>query len=139
MKIEDLPNKAREILKKIYRKDKAFLVFLSGDLGAGKTSLTQFIAKEMGIDEDVTSPTFVILKRYEIPAGTFKNLIHIDSYRLKGYAELQKISFDKYAENPENLILIEWPEMVEGENLKPDIWIRIEHGEAQGERVVNVE
>ena len=127
-----------EFVQKLKKKDKAFVVFLSGELGAGKTTFTQGVAKVLGITEDVTSPTFVILKRYEIPDFIFKNLIHIDAYRLKGYDELQKIRFEEYVNDADNLILLEWPEMVESENLKADMMLRFEYGEGEGERKISV-
>lgn len=143
VQLEHIDIFAKEILKKIGDlnvSSKATVVFLSGDLGSGKTTFTKTLAKEMGIREDITSPTFVILKRYEIGDevlnGKFKNFIHIDAYRLKNYTELQKIKFEDYIANEENLILIEWPEMVESEKLKADIHIRFEHGEKEGERVI---
>lgn len=136
---------AKEILEKVNGlkvSNKATIVFLSGDLGSGKTTTTKAIAKELGIVEDITSPTFVILKRYEICenvlGGKFSNLIHIDAYRLKSYAELQKIKFEEYLLDEKNLILIEWPEMVESEKLVADLCLKFEHSEKEGERVVEV-
>lgn len=136
---------AKEVLEKIVTlgvKGKATVVFLSGDLGSGKTTTTKAIAKELGIEEDITSPTFVILKRYQIDAsvlfGKFSNLIHIDAYRLKNYTELGKIKFEEYLVNEKNLILIEWPEMVEHEKLIADMSVRFSHGEVENERVVEV-
>ncbi|MES2623426.1 MAG: tRNA (adenosine(37)-N6)-threonylcarbamoyltransferase complex ATPase subunit type 1 TsaE [Patescibacteria group bacterium] len=130
---------AKEILSKISAKaDGAYIVFLSGDLGSGKTTTTKSIAYELGIQEDITSPTFVILKRYEIEKGEFKNLIHVDAYRLKGYTELQRIKFEEYMKDSQNLILLEWPEMVESENLKADMTIVFSYGEKEGERIVEI-
>lgn len=130
---------AKEILGKISKKtDAAYVVFLSGDLGSGKTTTTKSIAKELGIEEDITSPTFVILKRYEIKKGEFKNLIHIDAYRLKNFGELERLKFDEYMKDATNLILLEWPEMVPSENFKADMTLRFEHGEKENERKVDV-
>ncbi len=136
---------AKEILEKVeglHIVGKATVVFLSGDLGSGKTTTTKAIARELGIVEEITSPTFVILKRYEVGesvlGGRFTNLIHIDAYRLKSYVELQKIKFEEYLSDEKNLILIEWPEMVESEKLVADMSLKFEHGEREGERVVEV-
>lgn len=86
----------------------------SGDLGSGKTAFTKSIAKELGVTEHVTSPTFVIQKRYPIdrPGFPFKTLIHIDAYRLESAHELEVLRFQEEARDPANLILIEWPEKV---------------------------
>lgn len=140
IQLEQIDTFTKEILAKIsVKSDTAFVVFLSGDLGSGKTTTTKSIAKELGIEEDITSPTFVILKRYAVKKGEFKNLIHIDAYRLKNFTELQKIKFDEYVSDASNLILLEWPEMVESDRLKADMTLRFEHGEKEGERIVEVQ
>lgn len=130
------------VCKERKREDKALLVFFQGDLGAGKTTATKVIARMLGIEEDITSPTFVILKRYSIPQTEksldFENLVHIDAYRLKGFSELEKIKFDEYRSNPKNIIILEWPEMVEDGGLVADVVVKIEHGEREGERIVEI-
>lgn len=91
----------------------ARLVTLSGELGAGKTSFAQGIAKAFGVDEAVTSPTFVLEKIYELPEGkAFKRLVHIDAYRLEGERALAPLGFDELIQDAGNLILLEWPERV---------------------------
>ena len=90
----------------------ATIITLSGDLGAGKTTLTQEVARRLGVIGEITSPTFVIMKRYEINHTHFKNLIHIDAYRLNSDAELLTLGFQEISENKDNLIFIEWPERV---------------------------
>lgn len=91
----------------------ATLVWLEGDLGAGKTTFVQNVAKHLNINEKVNSPTFVISKRYKIPAHkNFKNLIHIDAYRLSTKNDLENIGFFKDMENSDNLIFLEWGSLV---------------------------
>ncbi len=99
---------------------KATVIALQGDLGAGKTTFAQAFGKIMGVTENMPSPTFVIMKSYDIdPAKTgqvgrgFKKLIHIDAYRLEKEEELLHLGWDELIQNPENIILIEWPERVE--------------------------
>lgn len=94
------------------QKDSATIVGLYGNLGAGKTAFTQAVAKELGIKDFVTSPTFVIEKIYETKNPNFKRLVHIDAYRLGNGRELQNLDFEQLTENKNNLILIEWPENV---------------------------
>ncbi len=89
--------------------DTAHLVGLSGPLGAGKTTFVQMIAKELGITDTVPSPTFTLVRPYTIAHPVFKRLIHIDAYRLVG-GDLRGIGWDEYARDPENLIIVEWPE-----------------------------
>lgn len=92
---------------------KATIVALQGDLGAGKTAFTKEAAKMLGVDE-VSSPTFVIMKIYEIDFNGFKKFIHIDAYRLEKEYELLHLGWQEMASQPENLIFIEWPENVPG-------------------------
>ncbi|MGI9118488.1 MAG: tRNA (adenosine(37)-N6)-threonylcarbamoyltransferase complex ATPase subunit type 1 TsaE, partial [Minisyncoccia bacterium] len=92
----------------------ALVVALTGDLGAGKTTFIQNVASVLGITENINSPTFVILKKYLLPqiVGVFTELVHIDAYRLADEAELEKIRFNDYYNNPNAILCIEWPEIV---------------------------
>jgi tRNA threonylcarbamoyladenosine biosynthesis protein TsaE len=92
----------------------ATLVTLSGELGAGKTSFTQAVARTLGIEEVVTSPTFVLEKIYSLggPTAKFKRLIHVDAYRLESGKDLAALGFDELMNDSGNLILLEWPEKV---------------------------
>lgn len=97
------------------RSNEAALVTLSGELGAGKTSFTQALARTLGVTEHVTSPTFVLEKIYELPEKTgrgFARLVHIDAYRLEGGEMLTPLGFDGIVHDPGNLIVLEWPERV---------------------------
>lgn len=94
------------------KSDKATILGLYGNLGSGKTAFTKCLAKELGIDDEITSPTFVIMKLYETKSEKFKRLIHIDAYRLESGKELQTLDFESLVNNPNNLIVIEWPENV---------------------------
>lgn len=93
---------------------RATVLALAGDLGAGKTALTKAIAHELGVAEDVTSPTFVLEKIYRLPKKMpFEHLVHIDAYRLEGVHELEAIGWDEALAHHGNLIVIEWPERVD--------------------------
>ncbi len=111
--LEETQNFAKEFLQSLkLQESEATIVGLYGNLGAGKTTFTQAIAKELGIKEAITSPTFVIEKIYEIKHNNFARLIHIDAYRLEGGNELQNLNFEEIVSNKNNLIFIEWPENV---------------------------
>ena len=96
---------ATELLQKI----KTNVVGFYGDLGSGKTALTKSIAKIVGVQEEVTSPTFVIAKFYK---GKERNLVHIDAYRLEHFSELESLGFKEWCADSKNLVVIEWPEKV---------------------------
>ncbi len=111
--------KLAELFVSYLKSDSSSNVFgLLGDLGSGKTAFTKCVAELLGISDHVTSPTFVIEKRYPIDPLTagaglpFKTLIHIDAYRIESADELGPIGFKDDAEDPMHLILVEWPERV---------------------------
>lgn len=101
-----------ELLEPLFPSDKATIVALRGDLGAGKTTFTQMVGKILNISENMHSPTFVIMKVYSIDFHGFKNLIHIDAYRLEQESELINLGWNEIVKAPENLIFVEWPENV---------------------------
>ena len=78
---------------------------LEGDLGAGKTLFVQSLAHTLGVEGDVTSPTFNLMNVYE---GICR-IYHFDLYRLETEEELDDIGFYEYTEEPEGLVVIEWP------------------------------
>lgn len=94
--------------------NRATVIGLYGDLGAGKTTFVQAAAKALGVTETVNSPTFLIFKKYQLPAtsSNYKLLIHIDAYRLKSGEELRKLRFDELLADSSSLILIEWADRV---------------------------
>lgn len=110
---EELADIARAFISQLPAdKDSATVVGLSGELGAGKTTFVQKVGNILGVDDPITSPTYVILKKYEARNPKFETLIHIDAYRLETADELEKLDWGEYLNNPENLICIEWPEHV---------------------------
>jgi tRNA threonylcarbamoyladenosine biosynthesis protein TsaE len=93
----------------------ATAVALQGELGSGKTTFAQGFAAGLGITEKVLSPTFVIVKSYKIPDTRYKiqNMYHIDCYRLQTPADLQDLGWLALVSNPRNIILLEWPALVQ--------------------------
>ena len=99
------------------RKGRAAIFALQGDLGSGKTTFVQGFAEGLGIKEKILSPTFVILKKFKITkpesrSSKFKNLYHIDCYRLDGPAEILALGFEEIIHNPDNIVVIEWAEKI---------------------------
>ncbi len=110
--LNEFQKTAQDFALKLTPSTEARVVGLYGNLGAGKTTFTQAIAKSLGVEETVTSPTFVIEKIYELTGGKFTHLIHIDAYRLEKSEELLHLGWQEVTSDPKNLILIEWPERV---------------------------
>lgn len=98
----------------------ATVVALIGELGAGKTTFVQKFAKAYGTRETLTSPTFVILKKYG-------NLVHIDAYRLKNAKELEALGIHDLIANPNNIIFIEWADRVKEILPEDHITIHFDH------------
>ncbi len=92
-------------------------ITLSGDLGAGKTTLTKSIGKAIGVTKTINSPTFTILKIYH---GNFP-LYHIDAYRLEGIS--QDLGFEEMIDG-DGICIIEWPNYLQGQ--LPDQYLSIE-------------
>lgn len=110
--LEDTQQIAEDFVRDLVPKNTALVVGLYGDLGSGKTTFTQQVAKALGITETVTSPTFVIEKIYTISHNSFTQLIHIDAYRLESSKELVQLHWQEIINDPKNIIMLEWPERV---------------------------
>lgn len=128
--VRDMVLDIGKVAKEGEKSDSIFIT-LQGDLGAGKTTFTKAFAEILGIEESITSPTFVILKKYLIKdqeivdqAG-FENIIHIDAYRLQDGTDLQKLNFEQYMQK--NIICIEWPDIVADMLPQNRIAISFEH------------
>lgn len=106
---------------------KAVVVTLSGELGAGKTTFVQTIAKYFGVSIPVTSPTFMLEKIYPLSNAPFSTLVHLDAYRLEKGSDLVPLRLpERYADSG-TLVMIEWPERV-ADALPPDVRaVRIVH------------
>lgn len=83
------------------------VICLIGDLGSGKTIFTKGFAEALGIDENITSPTFNIIKEY---TGGESNLYHMDLYRLDG--DVRNLGIEEYYEKG-GVVIIEWADMIE--------------------------
>lgn len=110
------------------------LLALVGNLGAGKTVFVKGLAKALGIEDNITSPTFVLMKIYQTKHATIKRLVHIDCYRLEQLGDLEEIGLADYLHDPENVVVIEWADRIS--NLpKNTININIEYVNDQERRV----
>jgi len=93
--------------------EKALVISLFGDLGGGKTTFTQGFGQGLNIREKILSPTFVIMKRFEIQESRFSNFYHIDCYRIKDEKDLSSLEFREILEDSRNIIIVEWAERIQ--------------------------
>ena len=109
------------------------LVLLSGDLGAGKTTLTKGIASGAGAarEDDVTSPTFTLVHKYQ---GT-KRVYHVDLYRVGDFHDLETLGLeDIFSENA--IVIVEWPDRLRLRTDWPVLRIGLEHVSEDARRIV---
>ncbi|MDN5424047.1 MAG: tRNA (adenosine(37)-N6)-threonylcarbamoyltransferase complex ATPase subunit type 1 TsaE, partial [Chryseobacterium sp.] len=101
----------QEVVDKIIPDLKHNILLLKGNLGAGKTTFTQFLLKNLGSQDEVNSPTYSIVNEYTTPEG---KIYHFDLYRLKNIEEVYDIGIEEYLDHA-FLCIIEWPEVYEEE------------------------
>lgn len=114
--LETVARKVIELLTLKKREDSAAVLALHGDLGAGKTAFVKALARVLGAQEDVTSPTFVILKLYALEEDgifPFSQLAHIDAYRIEDIDEMRVLRFEELLAEKDTIICIEWAEKIE--------------------------
>ncbi|MDP3800273.1 MAG: tRNA (adenosine(37)-N6)-threonylcarbamoyltransferase complex ATPase subunit type 1 TsaE [bacterium] len=130
--IKDTEKLAKKIAKDLPKGGPSVLA-LYGNLGSGKTTFTQFLAKALGIKEKILSPTFVIMKTYKLSdantrihandTNKLKQMVHIDTYRLNSAKDLTTLGLKDLLKDKENILVIEWPEKIE--KLLPKNTVRI--------------
>lgn len=118
-------NLARQILAG-GQKNRAAVLLLQGELGAGKTTFLQGFAKGLRVKEKILSSTFILIKKFPITRSQSKSIpqtqrplslwyrwfYHVDCYRLQKANEILDLGFKKIISNPENIVAVEWPEKV---------------------------
>jgi len=109
---------------------------LIGELGAGKTTFTQSLAKALGVKDRVTSPTFVVMKVYKTKHQTIKNLVHIDAYRLGEAIDLSNIGWTDF-QDKNSVVVIEWADKVAKQLGKETIYLKFVLARAGG-RIIEV-
>ena len=111
------------------------VVAFTGDLGAGKTAFVSGMARELGVEERVTSPTFTIVNEYE---GGRLPLFHFDMYRLGSADELFHIGWEDYLARG-GVCAVEWSENVAGA-IEPDaVRVSIVRGDGDSDRMITIE
>jgi tRNA threonylcarbamoyladenosine biosynthesis protein TsaE len=104
-------NQINEAAKQIINSSNSHKIWtFDGEMGAGKTTLIKAVCKELGVVDEVSSPTFSLVNEYKTTGG--KTLYHFDFYRIKNIEEVYDIGYEDYFFSG-HLCLIEWPEMIE--------------------------
>jgi tRNA threonylcarbamoyladenosine biosynthesis protein TsaE len=114
----------------------AKVVALVGDLGAGKTTFVQGFAKALGIKHRMVSPTFLIMRRYQVSGIKYHDFYHVDIYRIHDPKELNVLNFKSILHSPLNIVLIEWAEKIKKILPKDTIWVNFTHGRKETERII---
>jgi len=138
--VEGTKTAAKKIIIKLLKRPHpgALVLALAGELGAGKTTFVQGLAKAIGVKEKILSPTFVILKRYGVrplgrdkgspaEAGTPMNFYHLDCYRIQSAKDLAGLGFEEILKNKNNLVVIEWAERVANILPADTVWLNFQH------------
>jgi len=99
------------------------VVFLRGELGAGKTTFARALLRALGVGERVKSPTYSLLERYTLDG---RDAFHLDLYRIADAGELEWLGLDEL-DAPETIVLVEWPERGGGALPAPDLEVALEH------------
>ena len=128
---EQLPEVAKELLGS-FPEERFFAFF--GKMGVGKTTLIKELCNQLGVEDNVCSPTFAIVNEYTI--GTGDPAYHFDFYRLRSVAEAYDIGYEEYFYSGD-YCFTEWTEKVE--ELLPDTYVRVEITEENGVRTLNAE
>lgn len=110
------------------------VIALTGDLGAGKTTLTKAIAQGLGIEETITSPTFTIVKEYR--SGRLP-LFHFDVYRIGDIEEMYELGYEEYFYG-DGLCVVEWADLIEELIPEDALRISIAYGAGEEERIYTV-
>ena len=94
-------------------RDRAFVLALNGELGAGKTQVAKAISRAFGVERVIQSPTFVIMKSYPLSHPLFSVLYHFDWYRITSKAEIDGLGWGAITQNPKAFVVVEWAENCE--------------------------
>ncbi|MFH1890389.1 MAG: tRNA (adenosine(37)-N6)-threonylcarbamoyltransferase complex ATPase subunit type 1 TsaE [Candidatus Kuenenbacteria bacterium] len=124
----------------------AMILGLAGDLGAGKTQFVKGLAKGLGVKDNITSPTFVLLREYKIKdqftstiersQQKIKQLVHIDCYRVTNAEDLLNLGLQELIDEGKSIIVIEWADKVKKILPKNTVWIEFTEGKKEKERKI---
>jgi tRNA threonylcarbamoyladenosine biosynthesis protein TsaE len=113
------------------------LIYLEGDLGAGKTHLTKGIASVLGIQEDITSPTFTLINEYVTEKI---KLYHLDLYRLDSLNQVLNLGVEDFIDTDKSVVIMEWSDKLNGYKLSDRlIEIKLLHEEVGRQIIIKTD
>lgn len=112
------------------------IVGLIGELGSGKTTFVQGLARGLGIKKRIISPTFVFIRSYTLRPKPYA-LYHIDLYRVDSVEDVKGLGLEEIWSEPENIVVIEWAEKIEKTSPKKTIKIYFDYQE-KDKRIIRV-
>ena len=131
---------AQRLIDKVIKMphDGALVLALKGDLGVGKTTFIQGLGVALDIKEKILSPTFVIMKHFNIlSSGFFSDFYHLDCYRIESSDDLEILNFKEIISEPKNLVVIEWAERIKKALPLDTVWLEFEHG-GEDKRIIRI-
>lgn len=129
---------AESLLEKKQGKN-ALVVGLTGELGAGKTTFVKAFMRSAGVKRRITSPTFLILRRFAIKNKNFRNIFHVDAYRIEKKEDLAGTKATEAMTDPKNIVLAEWAEKIKEVLPRETIWVKFTYGKERNERKVVID
>ncbi len=108
---EETKNLAQRLLSQLGERN---ILALAGDLGSGKTTLVQGLGRGLGIEKYIISPTFTIMKTYDLSSRDYSwtRMVHIDLYRVGDLIQAEDLGLREIWQDQKNLVVIEWPEVI---------------------------
>lgn len=116
----------------------AKVIGLSGLLGAGKTTFVQGFFRGLGLRKKAASPTFVLARRTALKKGKFRNVFHVDAYRLRGDDELRGLGLERVFKDPRNVVLVEWADKAKKMMPEDSMMIFFGYGAKENERTIKI-
>ena len=132
---------ARRTIEKLLRAGhRPLVIALSGELGSGKTTFVQGLARALGIRSKLQSPTFVLAKWYRFGPrrGGFRRFIHVDAYRLRGAGEARAMGLTHTLGDRDAIVVIEWAERIRKLIPQRAVQVRFRHGKKPNERLITI-
>ncbi|MFA6252579.1 MAG: tRNA (adenosine(37)-N6)-threonylcarbamoyltransferase complex ATPase subunit type 1 TsaE [Candidatus Paceibacterota bacterium] len=127
---------AKKVLDLAYN-EKALVLALDGELGAGKTTFLKGFAKGLGLNKKIQSPTFIIMNRFSLSSKKYTDFYHFDCYRIENGKEMDCLDLNDVLDKKTNIVCIEWASKIK--NLLPKKTINIDFKVGNGnERVIKI-